>query len=616
MDTGNPTPSTASEFYRLLHRGHDAKILLSHSGNEWDDLGAIRVSEIDNQAEQLAPMLKSGDLYGTVNSFDLAHKTRRKKPFKFLPAVRGKNHLKWLNAVWSDVDYYAVGLTRTEARQAITDAIVAGEIPQPSAIVHSGRGLYLFWFLHDPDAPNLPPLATPTRREQQEAINRAIVERFTHIGADRKSIDSQRVLRWIGAANSKATGEDAEVTHHLFHEEEGKVPSYSFEELEAHFLPRQTASETPKLAPGKRGKAWCKKTAPPRRKLPQNAAGRDALGAYRAEAIELIEADLKGWKKGTRRNRMRFYGYCLRAAGLPFEDILAKVSAMAARCVPPYPSDRRDETPYKIVNHVFNFTEKPLKLEDKTLIEVYDVTPEMARRLELPGIIPIVRQEREANEKSNRVQVKAQIKAKRIEAILTHHAAHPYDSDREIFAALKAHGVEASLATVQRDISRLLPERQKSKGGRPLVTEKVQKDVSMSLLSVCNESVNLTPTKTDILNAASRFKMLFGDATEAEADLRDFARLCSEEAREPGSHESAWFWRMEAKVSKFEEEAHDDFMQKTYGVAPELHPRPDFLPVPMLTTAPTYHANSHSLHPQCPRTPRRVPHSGCPQSPR
>lgn len=69
-------------------------------------------------------------------------------------------------------------------------------IQPPSAIISSGRGLYLKWYW-----------ASPISRAdggRAMAVNRALVERFARFGADPAAIDMARILRVIGTVNQKS----------------------------------------------------------------------------------------------------------------------------------------------------------------------------------------------------------------------------------------------------------------------------------------------------------------------------------------------------------------------------------------------------------------------------
>lgn len=99
-------------------------------------------------------------------------------------------------------------------------------IEPPSAVVFSGRGLYLKWYWTSPI-----PRAAAGRAV---AVNRALVARFAEFGADPAAVDMSRILRVIGTVNSKS-GE----TVRLLHQEirDGAPVTYDFELFADEVLP-------------------------------------------------------------------------------------------------------------------------------------------------------------------------------------------------------------------------------------------------------------------------------------------------------------------------------------------------------------------------------------------
>ena len=91
-------------------------------------------------------------------------------------------------------------------------------IPEPSAIISSGRGIYLKWFYRSPV-----PRAGAGRAV---AINRALVKRFEAWGADPCAVDVSRVLRLVGSVNTK-NGETVRLLHQ--EERDGTAITYDFE---------------------------------------------------------------------------------------------------------------------------------------------------------------------------------------------------------------------------------------------------------------------------------------------------------------------------------------------------------------------------------------------------
>ncbi|MFD1624380.1 hypothetical protein [Azospirillum griseum] len=100
------------------------------------------------------------------------------------------------------------------------------EIPRPSCIVHSGRGLYLKWFWREPV-----PRAEAGRAM---AINRALVRSFRDFGADPAAVDLSRILRVVGSVNSRS-GKTVEVV--WSNDADGDVVRYDFGDFADAVLP-------------------------------------------------------------------------------------------------------------------------------------------------------------------------------------------------------------------------------------------------------------------------------------------------------------------------------------------------------------------------------------------
>lgn len=76
----------------------------------------------------------------------------------------------------------------------VLDALTSSRIPHPSFVVHSGRGIHLYWPIEAAPASCLP----IWQRVQDE-----IIKALRPVGADPAARDCTRVLRLIGSINSK-----------------------------------------------------------------------------------------------------------------------------------------------------------------------------------------------------------------------------------------------------------------------------------------------------------------------------------------------------------------------------------------------------------------------------
>lgn len=100
----------------------------------------------------------------------------------------------------------------------------------PSAIVYSGVGYHLKWFLDKP----VPAQALPRWNAIQTALNL----KYKEFGADPQAKDASRVLRLIGTANSKS-GRICEV---IFPKKESLPVTHDFENLALECLPYERSA--------------------------------------------------------------------------------------------------------------------------------------------------------------------------------------------------------------------------------------------------------------------------------------------------------------------------------------------------------------------------------------
>jgi hypothetical protein len=137
-------------------------------------------------------------------------------------------HLAWLTHGFVDLDIYRLPVP-PEPRLAafwVREHCHDNNIPAPSLIIFSGRGIYLKWMWSSPI-----PRAAAGRAV---AVNRALVRAFAARGADPACVDVSRILRVVGTVNSKS-GAPAEI---LWQEErDGQILTYDFERFANEVLP-------------------------------------------------------------------------------------------------------------------------------------------------------------------------------------------------------------------------------------------------------------------------------------------------------------------------------------------------------------------------------------------
>jgi hypothetical protein len=165
---------------------------------------------------------------------------------------RDSRSIARLTAVWTDIDHYNLGLTEGEVIGQLWDAQANGLIPPPSAIQSSGRGVWVFWFLHDNKA-------WPEDCDLWRQIMGRVQALLSPIGADANAMDTARICRVPGSLHSKAK---RRVNVAILSGADG-VPRYELAELAAWFgiepQAKRKGSDAPKKATnqqkGHRGQA-------------------------------------------------------------------------------------------------------------------------------------------------------------------------------------------------------------------------------------------------------------------------------------------------------------------------------------------------------------------------
>ncbi len=168
--------------YDLLHREQRGVVILWEralaEGKRWIKLapGDPRIPEMLRTQEG------QNDAYITPNEFD---------------GWRLVRLLRSLRACYVDLD----GYTDVEG---VLDRLSARQLPCPSFILLSGRGLHLYWLLEGVPAKTLP---------VWQRIQDALIVALADLGADPAAKDCTRLLRLAGTRNSKNA---MEIVGHIF----------------------------------------------------------------------------------------------------------------------------------------------------------------------------------------------------------------------------------------------------------------------------------------------------------------------------------------------------------------------------------------------------------------
>jgi hypothetical protein len=183
------------------------------------------------------------DCYANVNAFfwrdnsyseqaqkyNLIDPTNNKPLHKPINGQGIQKNLRWLNAVYTDLDIYKAGITQGEAFKRVIDMMDAKRIPPVSWVKNSGKGLWLFWALHPTRYHNKNELDNfPT----YQRIQRQIRIIFNDLEGDSNAVDAARVSRIYGSRNHTS---QTLVSLWQRTDANGNMARYTLDELERFF---------------------------------------------------------------------------------------------------------------------------------------------------------------------------------------------------------------------------------------------------------------------------------------------------------------------------------------------------------------------------------------------
>ena len=138
-------------------------------------------------------------------------------------------HLVSIGSMWVDLDFYRTKQYQRYSAESMVWHVLYrcedSDVPHPSFIIWTGRGLCVVW-LHD----ELPRAALP----RWQLVERALIRCFAGMGADASASDPARVFRLTGTSNSKAR---ARGPVRAVYPAGGDVRVLDFEELAEALLP-------------------------------------------------------------------------------------------------------------------------------------------------------------------------------------------------------------------------------------------------------------------------------------------------------------------------------------------------------------------------------------------
>jgi len=153
----------------------------------------------------------------------------------FTRTYRRIEYLYTLNALYVDVDYYVTKYKLKGVLKFYEKLIAEGKVPRATAVIKSGKGMYLEW--------KLEPASSESIGKWQE-LERYFASLFIEVGADMKATDVSRILRLPGtkyrSKKVKSTVDLIDFQPHLV---------YPLENLISEYMPVIEEIVTPELPP-------------------------------------------------------------------------------------------------------------------------------------------------------------------------------------------------------------------------------------------------------------------------------------------------------------------------------------------------------------------------------
>lgn len=161
------------------------------------------------------------DVYMTLNTFRSPSRTN--------------NNIQEFRALYVDLDTYNTEFTNEQVLMHLEADYYGKIIPQPNAIIHSGRGLCLVFMLN---------FAPKQAAKRWSYVQKRFVELLAPLGADKAVKDPARILRLAGTTNSK-NGETVfiDYLHTEKYELSALLQDYA---LDHEYIPKTKRKKSPK----------------------------------------------------------------------------------------------------------------------------------------------------------------------------------------------------------------------------------------------------------------------------------------------------------------------------------------------------------------------------------
>jgi hypothetical protein len=332
------------------------------------------------------------DSYFTINAFLRLRKEGPKGEAYGYPLNKTTN-LRYLCACYADIDFDRLkNLTFRRTLKEVFAYLRAKTIPPLSALVNSGRGLWLLWYIRDEENPSMAQSVSPEKIESYGRVQRAIIDALADVGVDPVK-DPTRYMRVPGSLNATC---ERSVRWLVFRNPEGAIIAYKLKELEAFFgvtEPKRavpvilTRDKTP--SPGRlrdldalqKGplrdiEAMRDKTANPNMRH-----GWDALHLRRMRDFDLLRFLRGGFSRGCRNHAALIYAWLLRYTGAAKDQAAREVARLGAECRPTLSRSECDAA----IRSAYNT--KRWKMTERIFVDWLRITPEESAMLQSQRVI-------------------------------------------------------------------------------------------------------------------------------------------------------------------------------------------------------------------------------------
>lgn len=306
-----------------LHRHTDGVISFARESDDcWLPAFAVRAGELESMFPEIVRDLVR-DSFLSINA---AHRMARGSKGQIGRPDHKQETLRYLCACYCDIDFYRKGLTEREALVHVQELVQNGHLPAFSAVVRSGRGVWLIWLLHDEKNRLEAHLGaygdSPTNHLQlHRKINQEIGRRLAPIGADPAAVDGARYIR----VPESFRNDLEEWVRWDWQKHADQIP--------ASYTLRQLAKELGICAGAQaaQGQQTLKSGA----RCSGRRKGFDVANANKLRVFQLIR-DLRGGyiSEGARNNAAFILAACLKWNGYSVSETIRAVCEFGQACVP------------------------------------------------------------------------------------------------------------------------------------------------------------------------------------------------------------------------------------------------------------------------------------------